>query len=134
MTLGEEVLDYFVVEKDTNPSSCVTINFTEKFELSSTVIMDTVKEHILLVGGSEKSYDNTSWWVSEELTGVQKREASSIYLDALFGILGHLVGFYVDLFALACKYFRRKLTWWNVCLVEIFYHTNSQIRMYWLTL
>ena len=47
--------------------------FLEKFSLSSELNMTEVRERILLVGGSYKTSDTTSWWMSKGLPGAKKR-------------------------------------------------------------
>ena len=68
--------------------------------------MAAVRERLLLVVGSDITYDTTSWWASEGLPGVLKKH-SSVYCEALFSTLGHLVGVSDYCFTLACASFRR---------------------------
>ena len=52
------------VEEAIDPYSCVALSSADKFELSTALIMDTVRERVFLVGGSETTSDNIYWWVS----------------------------------------------------------------------
>ena len=61
-----------VVEEATDPSSFVIVSFAARFSLSATLIIDSVKERILFVGGSDTTSNTTSRWVVEGLPGVLK--------------------------------------------------------------
>ena len=70
ISLVDEVVDAFgvsdhasstcVVEEATDPSSCVIVSFSVKFESSAALIMATVRERIFLVGGSDTKSDTIS--------------------------------------------------------------------------
>ena len=96
-----------VVEEYIYLSSCVVFSFTAKFVLYAALIMAAVREWIVLVGGSYTASDTNSWWVSEGLPWVLKKDISSIYCEALFNRLGQLVRVSDDCFTLACTLLRR---------------------------
>ena len=70
MSLVDEVVDAFdvyenaayscVVEEDPDTSYCVIFSFAAKFSLSAVLIMDSVREHIFLVEGSDTTSNTTS--------------------------------------------------------------------------
>ena len=70
--VSENTYSTCVVEEATDISSCVIVSFSENFALSDALIMDAVREILLLVVSSDTTSDTTSWWVSEGLPGVIK--------------------------------------------------------------
>ena len=49
-----------VLEQSLYPSSCVIVGFPSNFTLFATLKMAAVRERLLLVGGSDITYDTTS--------------------------------------------------------------------------
>ena len=62
----------YVVEGATYPSFCFIVHFFAKISSFSTLMMELVRKHTFLVGGSDTTSDNTYLRVSEILPRVLK--------------------------------------------------------------
>ena len=73
-TLGGSDNDFstYIEEEETYTSSFVIVSFSAKFTLSATLIMAAERKLMLLVGGSDTTYNTTYWWVSEGFPRVLK--------------------------------------------------------------
>ena len=79
--------------------------FPARFSIYVALMMAAGREQFFVVGVSDTKSDDTFWWMTDILQGMQKKNHPAIYCYAVFGRLEHLI--WVSVF-FSCMYILQK--------------------------